>query len=89
MYHPVDKINVPEGEPLSITNVIDIISINELLEKDDDIICFSYVPESGLTNNEDRLLEELNIEGFKIDFVLTLNKEKFYIIRKSSDTILM
>lgn len=87
MYKPVDKIEISENDSLTIIDVIDIISINELIEKDQDIICFSYVPDSGLTRKEDELIEDLKREGFKIDFVLTLNNEKFYIIRKIPDNV--
>ena len=88
MFKGVDKINIPKNSSLDITNIIDIISINELLENDSDVICFSYIPESGLTKKENELIEDLRQEDFKIDFVLTLDKEKFYIIRKNTDIIL-
>lgn len=87
MYKPVDTIRIPKNNSLDITNIVDIISINELLENDSDVVCFSYVPESGLTKKEDELIEELRQEDFKVDFVLTLNNEKFYVIRKIPDNV--
>lgn len=87
MYKSIDKIEFPKGKPLNIAELIDIISINDLLEKDRDIICFSYIPESGLTDSEEKLMQLLSEEGFKIDFVLTVDKEIFYVIRKISGNI--
>lgn len=85
MFKGIDKIDIPKSGSLDITNVIDIISINELLENDADVICFSYVPEAGLLKKEDELIETLKEEGFKVDFVLTLDKQTFYVIRKAHD----
>ena len=87
MFKGVDKINIPKNSSLGITNIIDIISINELLENDSDVVCFSYVPESGLTKKEDELIAVLKQEGFNVDFVLTLSDQVFYVVRKICDNV--
>lgn len=83
MYKPIDKIEISGRKSLDITNLIDIISINNLIENDPDIICFSYIPEKGLSSSENELLEILDEEGFQVEIVLALDEEKFYVIRKN------
>ena len=87
MFKPVNKIDISGRKSLNIIDLIDIISINNLIENDPDIVCFSYIPESGFTQSDEELISSVNLEGFKVDFVLTLDKEKFYIVRKIFDDI--